>query len=142
LVDFQANDNNKYNYNISENACFEHILFIGYLYNERIYSMDRSRTDTPPPPTYINDIPDDYISNNSMYDKLKDNISNYTSTYSKLKNNISNKVRGSGNGNGSGSGSGGGSFRKRYSNSAKKRASRRKPRSAKKRATRSYRRRM
>ena len=92
--------------------------------------MDRSRTD--PPPTNINDIRVDYISNSSSYDKLKDNISNYTSTYGKLKDNISNH----------GKDKRGGSFRKRYSNSAKKRASRRKPRSAKKRATRRYRRRM
>ena len=99
--------------------------------------MDRSRTDTPTHPTYINDIRGHYISNNSSYDKLNDNISNYTSTYSKLKNNISN----SRNGKGKGKDEIGGSFRKRYSNSAKKRASRRKPRSAKKRATRRYRRR-
>jgi len=83
--------------------------------------MDRSRTD--PPPTNINDIRVDYISNSSSYDKLKDNISNSV------------------NGNGKGKDKRGGSFRKRYSNSAKKRASRRKTRSAKKRATRRYRRR-
>jgi hypothetical protein len=134
LVDFQANHNNENNNNISENAGFEHILFIGYLYNERIYSMDRSRTD--PPGTNINYIRGYYISNNSSYDKLKDNISNHSSSYDKLKDNISNS------GNGNGKGKKGGSFRKRYSNSAKKRTSRRKPRSAKKRATRRYRRRM